>query len=191
MHRSRPFTAVALAAVLAMLAIAAPAAMARRTKEQHLLDRARVSAGDAARAFADYQALAGTDPATPAVARAALAARLDQLDVKLNLARADADRLSRRLAQRQTVVAARAKKRSSPSRRAADRTTARRLGRASTAAGQAAKALQDASGQVEQIAFDMRATPPGIVLPISPVGSIAPTIDDALTLLKKITVPSG
>jgi hypothetical protein len=177
-------------AALALLALAAPAAQARRTKEQHLLDNARTSARAAGKALSEFQAAVGGGTTAAGADKQALAARLDALDYQLNVARKNAERLSRRLAARRVVIAARAKRRSTPKGRAADRALAKRIGRASTAAGQAGAALVRASTATEQLAFDLRSTPPPDPTPVSvPVGEVGKNVDEALALLQKVIAP--
>jgi hypothetical protein len=190
MVRPRPSTAIALAAALALLMLVAPAALAR-SKSQHLLDSARTSARNANTALTTFQTSVGGDTAAAGTDKAALASQLDQLDYQLNVARKNSDRLSRRLAARAKVVLKRSKRRSSRKSAKADRTLAKRMRRASKASGAAGAALRSASDTTEQLAFDLRSTPPPDALPVSiPIGEIGTQVNNALALLQKI-LPAG
>jgi hypothetical protein len=177
-------------AAFALLALAAPAAEARRTKEQHLLDNARTSARAAGKALTDFQAAVGGGTTAAGADKQALAAQLDALDYQLNIARKSSERLSRRLAARRVVISKRAGRRSTAKGRAADKALAKRLGRASKAAGAAGAALVRASTATEQLAFDLRSTPPPDPLPVSiPIGEVGQNVNEALGLLQKVIAP--
>src|SRR3954469_26075680 len=190
MTRPRPLMAAMLVAAFALTALVAPAALAR-TKKQHLLDNARTSARSANSALTAFQTSVGGDSAAAGADKVALANQLDRLDVQINIARKNADRLSRRLVARGKVVSARAKRRKSKRSAAADRSLAKRLARSGKASGRAGAALRSASDATEQLAFDLRQTPPPAALPVSiPIGEIGTQVTTALALLQKV-LPAG